>query len=151
MTFSANQIANHQFLNKIFSRFTLSNQERRRPVRHGKSLSARIKDLISIVSNSTFCEWVRTLEDAPHKRPKPKDAKPGRPRVEESVSAAIIRIRKESSWRCTKIVQAMRRLGHSISRQTMKTCLWKQGWDQSLMTNPIAATTYDRDLREPLL
>ncbi|XZE51510.1 integrase core domain-containing protein [Planctomycetaceae bacterium SH139] len=55
--------------------------------------------------------------------PKAKDAKPGRPRVEESISEAIIRIRKETGWGYTKIVQAMRRLGHNISRQTVKNVL----------------------------
>ena len=61
------------------------------------------------------------------KRPKAKDAKPGRPRVEESISEAIIRIRKETGWGYTKIVQAMRRLGHSISRQTVKNVLVDAG------------------------
>jgi putative transposase len=72
---------------------------------------------MSIVSYSTFRKWVRSVEDASDKRPKAKDAKPGRPRVEESFSVASIRIRKETGWGYTKIVQAMRRLGHSISRQ----------------------------------
>jgi putative transposase len=79
-------------------RIELSNQERRRLVKHGKSLGARIKDLISIVSYSTFRKWVRSVEDAPDKRPKAKDAKSGRPRVEESISERIIRIRKETGW-----------------------------------------------------
>ena len=63
-------------------------------MRHGKKLGGRIKELISIVSYSTFRKWVRSVEETPDKRPKPKDAKPGRPRVEESISEAIIRIRK---------------------------------------------------------
>jgi putative transposase len=70
---------------------------------------------------------VRSVEDAPDKRPKAKDAKPGRPRVEESISEAIIRIRKETGWGYTKIVQAMRRLGHNISCQTVKNVLVDAG------------------------
>ncbi len=117
--------AENQILrSKLPKRIELSNQERRRLVKHGKSLGARIKDLISIVSYSTFRKWVRSVEDAPDKRPKAKDAKPGRPRVEESISEAIIRIRKETGWGYTKIVQAMRRLGHNISRQPER---FKQG------------------------
>jgi putative transposase len=112
---------------KLPKRIELSNQERRRLVKHGKSLGARIKDLVSIVSYSTFRKWVRNVEDAPDKRPKAKDAKPGRPRVEESISEAIIRIRKETGWGYTKIVQAMRRLGHNISRQTVKNVLVDAG------------------------
>ena len=70
-------------------------------MRHGKKLGGRIKELISIVSYSSFRKWVRSIEDTPDKRPKPKDTKPGSPRVEESISEAIIRIRKETGWRVT--------------------------------------------------
>jgi hypothetical protein len=46
---------------------------------------------------------VRSVEEAPDKRPRPKDAKPGRPRVEESIGEAIIRIRKDTGWRMTVV------------------------------------------------
>ena len=120
--------AENQILrSKLPRRIELSNQERRRLLRHGKKLGARIKELISIVSYSTFRKWVRNVEDATAQRPKPKDAKPGRPRVEESISEAIIRIRTETGWGYTKIVQAMRRLGHKVSRQTIKNVLVQAG------------------------
>ena len=121
------QAENQILRSQLPKRIELSNQERRRLVKHGKSLGARIKELFSIVSYSTFRKWVRELEDTPDNRPKAKDAKPGRPRVEESVSDAIIRIRKETGWGYTKIVQAMRRLGHKISRQTVKNVLMEAG------------------------
>ena len=83
--------AENQILrSKLSKRIELSNQERRRLVRHGKKLGGRIKELISIVSYSTFRKWVRSIEDTPDKRPKPKAAKPGRPRVEESISEASV-------------------------------------------------------------
>ncbi len=88
---------------KLPDRIILSSQERRRLVRHGENLDARINDLILIVSYSTFRKWVRSLEDAPNNQPKQKDAKPGRPRVEESISEAIIRIRNEIGWGYTKV------------------------------------------------
>jgi len=112
---------------KLPNRITLNNQERRTLVRHGKKLGARIKDLLSIVSYSTFRKWVRTLEDSPDKRPKAADAKPSRPRIEEGLSDAIIRIRKEAGWGYTKIIQALRRLGHKVSRQTVKNVLIEAG------------------------
>ncbi len=112
---------------KLPQRIELSNQERRRLVRHGKKLGGQIKELISVVSYSTFRRWVRSMEDVPNKRPGPKDAKPGRPRLEEGVREAIIRIRQETGWGYTKIVQAMRRLGHTISRQTVKNVLVAAG------------------------
>jgi putative transposase len=112
---------------KLPERITLSNQERRTLVRHGQRLGARIKELMSIVSYSTFRRWVRQLEEAPSKRPMNKDGKNGRPRVEESVSDTIIRIRKETGWGYTKIVQALRRLGHKVSRQTVKNVIVAAG------------------------
>jgi putative transposase len=112
----------------VVMRFTLNNQERRRLVRHGKKLGPRIKELISIVSYSTFRRWIRNVEDGPTKRPRPNaEGKPGRPRTDESISDTIIRIRKETGWGYTKIVQTMRRLGHRISRQTVKNILVEAG------------------------
>ena len=120
--------AENQILrSKLPDRIQLSNQERRSLVKHGKKLGAKIKELISIVSYSTFRKWVRSIEDAPTHRAKPKEGKSGRPRVEESISDAILRIRKETNWGYTKIVQALRRLGHTVSRQTVKNVLVQAG------------------------
>lgn len=112
---------------KLPDRITLSNQERRTLLKHGRKIGPRIKDLITIVSYSTFRRWVRQLEDASEKRPKKESTNPGRPRIEESICEAIIRIRKETGWGYTKIVQAMRRLGHRISRQTVKKVIVEAG------------------------
>ena len=113
---------------KLPDRITLNNQERRRLVRHGKKLGPRIKELISIVSYSTFRRWIRMMEDGPTKRPKSKgESKPGRPRTDEGIAGTVIRVRKETGWGYTKIVQAMRRLGHRISRQTVKNILVEAG------------------------
>lgn len=57
--------AENQILrSKLPKRIELSNQERRRLVKHGKSLGARIKELISIVSYSTFRKWDQIFKDA---------------------------------------------------------------------------------------
>ncbi len=53
---------------KLPDRISLSNQERLKLVRAGKKLGPRIKDLISIVSYSTFRKWVRSIEDSTPKR-----------------------------------------------------------------------------------
>jgi putative transposase len=50
-----------------------------------------------------------------------------RPRIEESLSATIICIRKETGWGYTKIIQALRRLDHTVSRQTVKNVLVEAG------------------------
>ena len=76
-----------------------------------RNLGAKIKELISIVSYSMFRKWVRSIEEASSHRAKPQEGKSGRPRVEESISEAILRIRKETNWGYTKIVQALRDSG----------------------------------------
>ncbi len=55
-------------------------------VRHGKKRGARINELISIVSDSTFRIWVRSLEDTPDRRPMAEEGKSARPRVEEALA-----------------------------------------------------------------
>ena len=105
-------------------------------IRYGKKLGARIKDLISIVSYSTFRKWVRVFEDTNSTRPKSKTGKKGRPRIEESLSDIIIRIRKETGWGYTKIIQAIRRLGHQVSRQTIKNVLVGAGLGPEPIDHP---------------
>jgi len=112
---------------KLPVRISLSNQERQTLVKHGKRLGAKLKELVSIVSYGTFRRWIRELEDTPSKRPANANGRSGRPRVEESVSEAILRIRKETGWGYTKILQALRRLGHTVSRQTVKNVLVEAG------------------------
>jgi hypothetical protein len=67
------------------------------------------------------------MEATPETGSRKKVARAGRPRVEEGVHDAIIRIRKETGWGYIKIVQAMRRLGHTILRQTVKNVLVQPG------------------------
>jgi putative transposase len=112
---------------KISQRIELSNHERSQLVKHDKSLGPRIRELISVVNYSTVRRWVRAMEATPETGNRKKVARAGRPRVEEGVHDAIIRIRKETGWGYTEIVQAMRRLGHSISRQTVKNVLVQAG------------------------
>jgi putative transposase len=54
------------------------------------------------------------MEATPKTGSRKKVARAGRPRVEVGVHDAIIRIRKETGWGYTKIVQATRRLGQTI-------------------------------------
>ena len=49
------------------------------------------------------------------------------PRIDESIAETISPIRKETGWGYTMIVQAMRRLGHRVSRQTMKNVVVEAG------------------------
>ncbi len=88
---------NQMLRSKLPDRISLSDKERRTLIKHGNKLGARIKEIISIVSYSTFRRWIRQMEESTDKRTK-KIAKHGRPRIEESISEAILRIRKETGW-----------------------------------------------------
>lgn len=48
---------------KLPSRITLDNRERRTLVKHGKMLGGKIKEVMSIISYSTFRKWVRSMEE----------------------------------------------------------------------------------------
>lgn len=121
---------------KLPARIQLNNQERRRLLKHGLKLGARIKDLISIASYSTFRKWVRVMEDESENRPANKSGKKGRPRVDENIAALIIKMRKETNWGYTKIVAAMRNLGHRVSRQTVKNVLKEAGLGPDPVDHP---------------
>jgi len=91
--------AENQLLrSKLPKWITLTDQQRRRLVKHGKPLGPRLAGLISIVTYATFRKWVRNVEDAPSNRPVPTTTKVGRPRLEESLSETILRIRNETGW-----------------------------------------------------
>jgi putative transposase len=120
--------AENQLLrSKLPKRITLTDQQRRSLVKHGKPLGPRLAAFISIVSYETFRKWVRRFEDAPGQRPVFSPSKVGRPRIEESVSEAIIRIKNETGWGYTKIIQALRQLGHVVARETVKNVLFDAG------------------------
>jgi putative transposase len=51
----------------------------------------------------------------------------GRPKIEEDVHDTIIRIRKETGFGYTKILQELRRMGVHVSRQTVKNVLVEAG------------------------
>jgi len=113
---------------KLSERVPLDDRERRTLVKHGKKLGGKIKDVMSIVSNSTFRKWDRSMEDdAPKPVKKPEKRGTGRPKLEEDVRDTIIRIRKETGFGYTKVMQQLRRLGVHVSRQTVKNVIVEAG------------------------
>ena len=113
---------------KLPSRITLDNRERNTLVKHGKKLGGKIKDVMTIVSYSTFRQWIRKMEDDSPK-PEKQSAKKGtgRPKFEDDVRDTIIRIRKETGFGYTKILQEVRRMGVHVSRQTVKNVIVAAG------------------------
>ena len=59
------QTENRTLRSKLPQRIELSNHERSQLVKHGKSLGARIRELISVGSYSTFRRLVREMEATP--------------------------------------------------------------------------------------
>ncbi len=113
---------------KLPGRVTLENRERRMLVKHGKKLGTKIKEVMSIVSYSTFRRWVRSMEDdAPALAKRSTKRGTGRPKLEEDVRDTIIRIRNETGFGYTKVMQQLRRLGVHVSRQTVKNVLVEAG------------------------
>ncbi len=118
-----------------------STKERQRLLRAGHRLGPKLKDLISIVSYQTFCRWVREVEV---KRSRtmdtsvtdPTDRPPGRPQTAEEIRGLVIRIRKETNYGYTKILQTLRRLGVTVSRQTVKNILVATGLEPPPGNNP---------------
>jgi putative transposase len=111
------------------ARVPLDDRERRTLVKHGKKLGGKIKEVMSIVSYSTFRKWVRSMEDdAPQPTKQTAQRANGRPKVEADVRDTIIRIRKETGFGYTKILQELRRMGVHVSRQTVKNVIVAAGF-----------------------
>ena len=110
-------------------------KDREKILKHGKPLGGKIRQLLTIISYSTFRRWVRESEDGTAK-PKKKSSRGGRPRIEEPLEDAIVRVRNETGWGLTKVRQAVTRLGHSVSRQTIKNVLLRVGIASDDDTDP---------------
>ncbi|TWU54889.1 Integrase core domain protein [Rubripirellula tenax] len=122
---------------KLPSRVTLDNRERNTLLKHGRKLGGKIKDVMTIVSYSTFRRWVRKMESntpTPEKRSAKRGT--GRPKVEEDVRDTIIRIRKETGFGYTKILQELRRMGVHVSRQTVKNVIVAAGFEPAPGDHP---------------
>ena len=119
--------AENQILrSKLPKRVEFTPKDRAKILKHGKPLGGKIRQLLTIISYSTFRRWVRESEDGTAK-PKKTSSRGGRPRIEEPLEDAIVRVRKETGWGLTKVRQAVTRLGHSVSRQTIKNVLLRAG------------------------
>lgn len=122
---------------KLPNRITLDNRERNTLVKHGKKLGGKIKEVMTIVSYSTFRRWVRGIEnDSPKPTKRPAKKPGGRPKVEVDVRDTIIRIRKETGFGYTKILQELRRMGVHVSRQTVKNVIVAAGFEPTAGDHP---------------
>jgi putative transposase len=66
----------------------------------------------------------------------PRDRLPGRPKTAGEIRGLVIRIRKETNYGYTKLLQTLRRLGVVLSRQTVKNILVAVGLAPPPNNNP---------------
>ncbi len=102
---------------------------RRRLAAKGKALGRRVlRDLGTIVTPDTILRWYRRLVarkyDGSGKRG------PGRPRVMDAIRALAARMAIENErWGYTRIVGELAKLGHTVSRSTVRRILKERGID----------------------
>lgn len=101
----------------------LAPDERAKLLKLGKELGPGIRQLITIVSYSTFRRWVRKEEG---KGPSRK----GRPRLAAIVRELVVLIAKETGWGYTRILGELKKLRVGpVSRQSVKNILIEHGLD----------------------
>ena len=101
--------------------------EKSRLIKLGRDLGVKLRDLISIVSYSTFRRWVRDAETA-HVASQPPSQPTGRPRTPSDIRELVLKLARENSWGYTRILGELRKLGiESISRSTVKAILKEHG------------------------
>lgn len=114
---------------RLPKRLVATDKEKRRLMRAGRKLGAQLKELTSFVSYQTFARWVREAENNRTKEAAPPKRKPGRPRTSEEIRDLIVTLARENAWGYTRILGELRKLGITISRQTVKNILKEHGLD----------------------
>ena len=112
---------------KLPQRVTTTPEERRRLIKAGRGLGKAIWVLITIVKPATFLKWVNQ-GSGPKVKPK-TNRKTGRPRTPDDVRQLIVKIANETGWGYTRIRGELRKLGISVSRQTVVNMLKDNGLD----------------------
>ena len=103
-------------------------QERQTLMKYGKVIGRAIEELISIVSPTTFYNWVRNEKNG---KPKPKNPKGGQRKPKE-LRELVLKIAEETGFGLTRIIGELRKLGiTNISRQTVRNILKEHGIEPS--------------------
>ncbi len=97
-------------------RIFLKPDERARLLRLGKELGPAIRQLLTIVSYSTFRRWVRNEEG------RTKPTRKGRPRLAAIVRELAVLIAQQTGWGYSRILGELKKLNVGrISRQSVRT------------------------------
>jgi putative transposase len=110
-------------------RLRLTDTQRRRLAAKGKALGRKaLRQVAGIVTPDTILSWYRQLiaqkYDGGAKRG------PGRPRVNDTIRSLVLRMGKENvTWGYTRLVGALKNLGYTVGRSTVKRILAEHGID----------------------
>ena len=112
---------------RLPSRVRATPAEKSRLIKLGRELGVKLRELISIVSYSTFRRWVREAEGAHMTQEdacQPDTHPIGRPRTASDIRELVLKLATENLWGYTRILGALRKLGIThVSRSTVRAIL----------------------------
>lgn len=110
-------------------RLRFTDDQRRRLAAKGQALGRRVlRELATIVTPDTILRWYRRL--VARKYDGSRKRRPGRPRVMDAIRALAARMALENErWGYTRIVGELAKLGHTVSRSTVRRILKERGID----------------------
>jgi len=112
-------------------RLRFTDDQRRRLAAKGKVLGRRVlRKLGTIVRPDTILRWYRRL--VARKYYGSGKRRPGRPRVMDVIRALAVRMALENErWGYSRIVGELAKVGHTVSRSTVRRILKERGIDQA--------------------
>jgi len=103
-------------------------EERQTLLKYGKVIGRAIEELITIVTPTSFYNWVRNEKNG---KPMPKNPKGGQRKPKE-LRELVLKIAEETGFGLTRIIGELRKLGiTNISRQTVRNILKEHGIEPS--------------------
>ena len=111
----------------VRGRIRLTDEERRRLARHGHRLGRRrLGEVATIVTPDTILRWHRQL--IARKWTYATKRRGGRPGVLAEIRRLVVRMAEENpTWGYTRIVGALKNVGHRVSRSTIARILKAHG------------------------
>ena len=110
----------------VRGRIRLTDEERRRLAVHGHRLGRRrLRDVATIVTPDTILRWHRQLIARKWTYAKRRGGRPG---VLAEIRRLVVRMAEENpTWGYTRILGALKNVGHRVSRSTIARILKAQG------------------------
>ena len=108
-------------------RLRFNNDQRRRLAARGKALGRRVlREIGTLVTPDTILRWHREL--IARKYDGSEGRRPGRPAVAREIRKLVVRMATENErWGYTRIVEELAKVGHQVSRSTVRRILREQG------------------------